>query len=111
MKIKTFDSEEEVNAFIDTIKPISLEVKDKIILIYDDHPSPEEVREKKIRDDESEARAGLQEAVMHLQYLNIIADQSEEDAKIVEASIKGCKQNIKNYQAKLKAIELWKNEK
>lgn len=115
MKIKIFTSEQEANIFIDTVKPLSLEyhkklLHDKIVLTYDETLTPEAVRKKKIRNDEAEALAGIQEAMMHLQYLYLIADQSEEDAKIVEGSIKGTEQNIKNYQAKLKAIELWKSE-
>ncbi len=53
---------------------------------------------------------GLKEAEMQLQYLQTIANLSEEDAKIVKGSIEGVEGNIKNYKAKLKTIELWKNE-
>lgn len=115
MKIKTFTSEQEANAFIDTVKPLSLEYhkkpfRDKIVLIYNEILTPEAVRKKKIEDDEKEALNGIEEAQMHLEYLEIIAGQSDEEAKITEGSIKSTKQNIKNYQSKLKAIELWQDQ-
>lgn len=116
MKIKTFTAEDEANQFIDTVKVISLEHQrrencpDKIVVIYAETLTPETTRLKKIHEDEQEALNGIEDAKMHLQYLEIIAAQSEEDAKIVEGSIKGTKQNIKNFEAKLKAIELWKSE-
>ena len=113
MRIKTFISEAEANTFIKTVKPLSLEYHkkpfcDKIVLIYNDLLTSEAVRKKKIEEDEREALTGLEEAQMHLEYLDIVASQSEDEAKLTEGSIKSTKQNIKNYQAKLKAIELWK---
>lgn len=111
MQIKTFKSEQKANDFIKTIKPISLSYeKGKIVLIYSTFPTVEEMKAKKIREDEAEAMVGLKEAEMQLQYLQIVASFSEEDAKIVEGSIKGVEGNIKNYKAKLATIELWKNE-
>lgn len=111
MQIKTFISELEANDFIKTIKPISLSYeKGRIVLIYSTFPTVEEMKAKKIREDKAEAMVGLKEAEMQLQYLQTIANLSEEDAKIVKGSIEGVEGNIKNYKAKLKTIELWKNE-
>jgi len=111
MYIKTFTNTKKANDFIDTVKPQSVEYQDgKIIVFYNKTPTVEEMRKKKIREDEAEALIGLEEAKMQLEYLETIEKLSEEDAKIVEGSIKGCKQNIKNYQAKLETIKLWKSQ-
>ena len=110
MYIKTFDNELEANAFIDTVKPLSVSYEDGgIIVIYNTIPTVAEMKAKKIRDDEAEALVGLAEAEMQLIYLNTVKDQSDEDAKIVKNSLESCEQNIKNYKAKLKAIEIWKS--
>jgi len=115
MFIKVFTNSNEANNFIKTIKPLAVEYqkglfRDKIIITYSEFSTVKEMRAKKIKDDEAEARIGLEEAFMQLEYLQNIEKLSEEDAKIVEGSIKGCKQNIKNYQAKLETIELWKSQ-
>ena len=115
MFIKVFTNPNEANNFIKTIKPLSVEYqkglfRDKITVTYTKFSTVKEMRDKKIRDDEAEALVGLEEAYMQLEYLQTIEKLSDEDAKIVEGSIKGCKQNIKNYQAKLETIELWKSQ-
>jgi hypothetical protein len=115
MFIKVFTNPEEANNFIKTIKPLSIEYqkgvfRDKIVLTYTITPTVKEMRAKKIREEEAESLVGLEEAFMQLEYLQAIEKLSEEDAKIVEGSIKGCKQNIKNYQTKLETIKLWKSQ-
>ena len=111
MYIKLFYNTDEANSFIKGVKVVTVQYdQGTIVVIYNPILSPEETRAKKIQDDEAEALAGLEEAKMHLQYLEIIKGQGEDEAKIVEGSIKGAEQNIKNYQAKLTAIELWKKQ-
>lgn len=111
MYIKTFNFTDEANDFIKEVKVVSVQYdQGTIVVIYNPILSPEHMRAKKIKDEEAEALVGLEEAKMHLQYLEIIKSQGEEEAKIVEGSIKSAEQNIKNYQAKLTAIELWKKQ-
>lgn len=111
MQIKIFTKEEEANNFIKEVEPISLEYHNYyIILIYQEIPSLEERKAKKIKEDEREAMYGLEEAKMQLVYLNLVSKQSDEMFNITKKSIETTEQNIKNYQSKLQAIALWKKE-
>lgn len=112
MFIEIFNTTNEANEFIKTVKPLSVEYTDnQIVVFYNVMQTPQEVRADKIKNDKAEALAGLEEAQMTLQYLETVGKLSDEDAKIVEGSIKGCQQNIKNYRAKLNTVLLWEQEK
>jgi hypothetical protein len=110
MKIQTFTSAEEANAFVDTVKVKDIQYYDgEIVVFYNTYLSVSEVRDMKILEDENDALVALTQAEMHLEYLEEVKRSTpEEGLADVGTGIENTKQNIINQKAKLATVAKWK---
>ena len=113
MNIQTFNVADEANEFGETVdvKDIvytegSLFRSPQFVVFYEYYLNAEGERQKKIEEDEREARKGLIQSEMHLVYLNEVNKTMGD--KEIESGLKMAKESILNHKAKLAAVELWK---
>jgi hypothetical protein len=108
MNVITFNTYEEVNEFVKTVKLDHIEARESdFVVFYRPYLTKEEVKAQKILEDRNTAEVGLQQAKMHLDYLNEVKKSGSDK---VDSGIKNTQENINNHKASLTAIEKWESK-